>query len=140
MVWHFFGILLVMFFYNFFIYLSLKQINYLAYMGTIVCTFLIFASASGYASKFLWPENPHVNFYTGRLYVRRFSQCACIFTIRFLEVRKYSRVMYYALLSLIPLSVLAILLIVLKEMPSAGNNLIIALHHHVYYLRVLYAA
>ncbi|MBN8651795.1 MAG: sensor histidine kinase [Cytophagales bacterium] len=120
----FFGILLVMFFYNFFIYLSLKQINYLAYMGTIVCTFLIFASASGYASKFLWPENPQVNFYTGRLSLGVLTSVLAIFTIRFLEVRKYSRVMYYALLSLIPLSVLAILLIVLKELPSAGNNLI----------------
>lgn len=120
----FFGILLVMFFFNFFIYLSLRQHNYLLYMGTIVCTFLIFASASGYAGKFLWPENPQVNFYTGRLSLGVLATVLAIFTIRFLEVRKYSRVMYYALISLIPLSVLATLLIVFKELPSAGNNLI----------------
>lgn len=120
----FFGILLIMFFYNFFIYLSLKQLNYLLYMGTIVCTFLIFASASGYGGRFLWPESPHVNFYTGRLSLGVLASVLAIFTIRFLEVRKYTKGMYYALIFLIPLSVLAILLVALKEMPSAGNNLI----------------
>ncbi|MCE7864332.1 MAG: hypothetical protein DYG99_12400 [Bacteroidetes bacterium CHB5] len=120
----FFGILLVMFFYNFFIYLSLKQNNYLFYMGTIVCTFLIFASASGYAGRFLWPENPHINFYTGRLSLGVIGILLTLFTIRFLEVPKYSRGMYYALLTLIPLSVIAMFLVALKEVPSAGNNLI----------------
>ncbi|MBX2893996.1 MAG: sensor histidine kinase [Cyclobacteriaceae bacterium] len=120
----FFGILLVMFFYNFFIYLSLKQLNYVLYMGTIVCTFLIFASASGYGGRFLWPENPHVNFYTGRLSLGVLTCVLAIFTIRFLEVRKYTKGMYYALITLVPLAVLAIVLVAIKEMPSAGNNLI----------------
>jgi signal transduction histidine kinase len=120
----FFGILLVMFFYNFFIYQSLKQVNYLLYMGTIVFTFLIFASASGYAGRFLWPENPQINFYTGRLTLGALGIILSIFTIRFLDVKKYSRLMYYVLLSLIPFSILAIFLVVLKGLPSAGNNLI----------------
>jgi signal transduction histidine kinase len=120
----FFGILLVMFFYNFFIYLSLQQPNYLLYMGTIVFTFLIFASASGYAGRFFWPENPHINFYTGRLTLGALGIILTTFTIRFLEVQKYSKVMYYALLALIPFSILAIFLVALKGMPSAGNNLI----------------
>jgi len=119
-----FGILLVMFFYNFFIYLSLRQTSYLLYMGTIVCTFLIFASASGYAGRFLWPESPHVNFYTGRLSLGVLACVLAIFTIRFLNVRKYSRIMYYIVLTLIPLSVLSVILIVFKILPSAGNNLI----------------
>ncbi|MCW5912955.1 MAG: sensor histidine kinase, partial [Cyclobacteriaceae bacterium] len=125
-IWYgfFFGILLVMFFYNFFIYLSLRQVNYLLYMGTIVCTFLVFASASGYGSRFLWPENPHINFFTGRLSLGVLACVLTIFTIRFLEVPKYTRAMYYTLLTLIPLSFIAIFLVALKEMPSAGNNLI----------------
>lgn len=120
----FFGILLIMFFYNFFIYLSLKQTNYLPYMGTIVCTFLIFASASGYAGKFLWPETPAFNFYAGRLSLGVLVTVLAVFTIKFLEVRKYSKGMYYALISLIPLSVIATFLVAFEEMPSAGNNLI----------------
>ena len=120
----FFGILFVMFFYNFFIYLSLNQANYLLYICTIVCTFLIFSSASGYGGKFLWPEYPFINFYAGRLSLGAITVFLSIFTIRFLEVKKYSMVMYYVLLSLTPLSMLATILIVTHVLSSAGNNLI----------------
>lgn len=120
----FFGILVVMFFYNLFIYFTLKQSNYLLYIATIVCTFFIFASASGYAGKFLWPETPMLNFYAGRMSLGVLAIFLSIFTIRFLEVRQYSKIMYYALLSLIPLAVLALFLVATKIVSSAGNNLI----------------
>ena len=125
-VWYgiFFGILFVMFFYNLFIYLTLQQSNYLLYICTIVCTFLIFSSATGYAGKFLWPENPSMNFYAGRLSLGALTVFLSVFTIRFLEVRLYSRYMYYALLSLIPLAVLATVLVATGALSSAGNNLI----------------
>jgi signal transduction histidine kinase len=120
----FFGILAVMFFFNFFIYLTLKQTNYLLYICTIVCTFLILSSASGYAGMFLWPETSALNYYAGRLMLPVLTIFLSIFTIRFMEVEKYSRVLYYVLLLFIPLAVIAFLLIVTKTMSSAGNNLI----------------
>ncbi|HEY5917642.1 MAG TPA: sensor histidine kinase [Chryseolinea sp.] len=120
----FFGILFVMFFYNLFIYLTLRQSNYLLYICTIVCTFFIFSSASGYAGKFLWPETPVMNYYGGRLLLGVFAIFLSIFTIRFLEVRKYSRVMYYTLLALIPLGLLAVILVATETLSSAGNNLL----------------
>ena len=120
----FFGILFVMFCYNLFIYFSLRQTNYLLYICTIVCTFFIFASASGYAGKFLWPEHQELNYYAGRLSLPVLTIFLSIFTIRFLEVKDYSKGMYYALVTLIPLSVIALLLIVTKTMSSAGNNLV----------------
>ena len=120
----FFGILFVMFFYNLFIFLTLKQSNYLLYICTIVCTFLIFSSVSGYAGKFLWPEAPVMNYYGGRLSLGVLMIFLSIFTIRFLEVRLYSKIMYYALLSIIPLAVLAILLVATEILSSAGNNLL----------------
>ncbi len=120
----FFGMLLVMFFFNFFIYLSLKQTNYLLYICTIVCTFLIFSSASGYAGKFLWPENPLMNYYAGRLTLPVLTIFLSVFTIRFLEVERHSRLLYYVLLSFIPLAIIAFFLIVTGAMSSAGNNLI----------------
>ncbi|HYG04223.1 MAG TPA: sensor histidine kinase [Chryseosolibacter sp.] len=120
----FFGILAVMFFYNLFIFLSLRQTNYLLYICTIVCTFFIFASASGYAGKFLWPQHPHLNYYAGRLSLPVLTIFLSIFTIRFLEVKEYSRAMYYALLALIPLSVIALVLITTTALSSAGNNLV----------------
>jgi len=120
----FFGILFVMFFYNFFIFLVLRQTNYLLYVCTIVCTFFIFVSASGYGGKFLWPESPVMNYYAGRLSLGVLTIFLSVFTIRFLEVRLYSKVMYYALLSLIPLALLAILLVATETLSSAGNNVI----------------
>jgi signal transduction histidine kinase len=120
----FFGILIVMFFYNLLLYVNLRQIDYLLYICTIVCTFLIFASASGYGGRFLWPEFPRMNFYAGRLTLPLMAIFLSAFTIRFLEVRKYSVIMFYLLISLIPLAVLATILIVTKILPSAGNNLI----------------
>jgi signal transduction histidine kinase len=120
----FFGILIVMFFYNLFIYFTLRQTNYLLYILTIVCTFTIFASASGYAGKFLWPSHPELNYYFGRLTLGPLVIFLTIFTTRFLEVKRYSSVMYYALMTLIPLGVIAILLIITGTLSSAGNNLI----------------
>lgn len=120
----FFGILTVMFLYNLFIYLSLRQINYLLYILTIIGTFFIFSAASGYAGKYLWPEHPHFNFYAGRLSLGPQGIFVAIFTISFLNVRRYSKVMYYALLALIPLGIIANILVYTKIMVSAGNNLI----------------
>jgi signal transduction histidine kinase len=120
----FFGILFVMFFYNLFIYVSLKHINYLLYICTIMCTFMIFAAASGYGGKFLWPENPEMNFYGGRMSLGITAIVLSIFTIRFMEVKRYSVVMYYILLALIPLGIIANILVITKTMSSAGNNLI----------------
>jgi signal transduction histidine kinase len=120
----FFGILLVMFFYNLLLYVTLRQTNYLLYICTIVCTFLIFASASGYGGKFLWPENPSMNFYAGRLTLGIMIIFLSIFTIRFLEVKKYSVVMYYLLAALVPLGAISFLLVLTEALSSAGNNLI----------------
>lgn len=120
----FFGILIVMFFYNLIIYFTLRQINYLLYVCTIVCTFSIFISASGYAGKFLWPNNPDLNFYAGRMSLSLLALFLTPFTYRFLEVPKYSRAMAYLLLSLIPLAIIAAILIATNTLSSAGNNLI----------------
>ena len=120
----FFGILFVMFFYNLFLFFTLKQSNYLLYICTIVCTFIIFSSATGYAGKFLWPESPIMNFYGGRLSLGVFVTFLSIFAIRFLEVKQYSKAMYYALLLLIPLALIAIVLVATETLSSAGNNLI----------------
>ncbi len=120
----FFGILIVMFCYNLFIYLALRNINFLLYIITIVMTFLIFASASGYGGLYLWPDFPQMNYYAGRISLPLQGIAVAVFTLSFLEVRKYSTVMYYIILSVIPLSILAGILIVTGLMYSAGNHLI----------------
>jgi len=120
----FFGILLAMFLYNMFIFFSLKLVNYLLYSCTIVCTVIIFCTISGYSGKFIWPETPEMNFYAGRFSMAVLTIFLAVFTIRFLEVKKYTKVMYYMLLSLIPLAVIAAILVVTETLSSASNNLI----------------
>lgn len=120
----FFGILMVMFFYNLFIYAIIRQRSYLYYFCTIVCTFMIFSAVSGYGGKFLWPETPILNYFTGKLSLELLLIFLSLFTIDFLEVRKYSSLMYYALLTLIPLAVVALLLVATNIFPFAGNTLI----------------
>lgn len=120
----FFGILMVMFFYNLVIYLTLKQVNFLLYICTIVCTFFIFASATGYAGKYFWPEHPDWNFYAGRMSLPVLTIFLAIFTIRFLEVKQYSKTMYYTLYALPFLALVAGVLTASGIMSSASNNLI----------------
>lgn len=120
----FYGILIVMFFYNLLLYFTLKELNYLLYILTIVCTFVIFLSASGYGGKFIWPESPQVNFYAGRMSMGILIIFFAIFMLRFLDVKRYSKVTYYVVLMLIPLGVLSNILVATDVMPSAGNNLI----------------
>jgi signal transduction histidine kinase len=120
----FFGILVVMFFYNLFIYFWLRQTNYLLYICTIVGTFFIFSSVAGYALRFIWPEHPEFNYYAGRLSLPILATFLALFTMRFLEVRKYSRIMHYMLLVILPLSLIAFILVITAALPSAGNSLI----------------
>jgi signal transduction histidine kinase len=65
-----------------------------------------------------------MNFYAGRMTLGILTIFLSIFTIRFLEVRQYSTIMYYILLSLIPMAVIATILVATKTLSSAGNNLI----------------
>lgn len=120
----FFGILAVMFFYNFFIYVMVRQRTYLYYFCTIVCTFLIFSAISGYGGKFLWPEVPMLNYYAGKLSLELMVVFLSVFAILFLEVKKYSKAMYYVLVSLMPLSALAFILVTTDIFSFAGNTLV----------------
>lgn len=120
----FFGILGVMFFFNLIIGLTLRQVNYLLYVGTIFCSFFVFAGAAGFAPKYLWPDHPFMNLYAGRLILGPFVIFLSLFAIHFLETRKYSKVIHYTLLSLIPLAVLSTILVATGVKSSAGNNLL----------------
>jgi len=119
----FFGVLLVMILFNLVIYLTLRDINYLIYVFIICCTFSIFASASGYGGKFLWPNYPYTNFFAGRLSLGLMVILISIFSRRFLETKRYSKLMHNILTALVPLAIIAIVLVATETMSSAGNNL-----------------
>jgi signal transduction histidine kinase len=51
------GIILVMALYNLFIFISIRDMSYLYYVGYIICVGLTQASQQGYTFRFLWPNN-----------------------------------------------------------------------------------
>jgi len=57
----YFGIMLVMFFYNLFIYFSVRDKSYLFYVLYIASIALAQATLLGYTYKYFWPENSSLN-------------------------------------------------------------------------------
>ncbi len=54
----YFGIMLVMFFYNLFVYLSVRDKSYLYYIVYITCVTLVQLNVTGLGFKYLWPNAP----------------------------------------------------------------------------------
>lgn len=53
----YFGIMIVMILYNLFIYLSVRDLSYLYYIGYISCFTIFQSSMEGYSFEYLWPNN-----------------------------------------------------------------------------------
>jgi signal transduction histidine kinase len=105
----YFGIILFAFFYNLFVYLSVKDISYLYY---IIYTFLIGISlffTRGY-TVILFPALAKTVFQYNYLIGLFYNPFVTLFTISFLRVRHFSPALYAALQVLLGLSLLQILL------------------------------
>jgi two-component system, sensor histidine kinase LadS len=119
----FFGVLLVMMLYNFIISIRLKDGTHLLYIFTILCTILVFGSASGYLGKYLWPRFPQLNFYLGRLSLSILMLLVSWFSTRFLETKKYSKPIHSLLVLVMILAVASLFFTAFDLIPSASNNL-----------------
>ena len=87
----FYGLMLVMILYNFFIYLSLKDRVYLLYVLSTTFAMLTTVSTNGLGEQYLWPKYEGID---GELYVI-FAGISMAFSSRFaaefLNVSKFSR-------------------------------------------------
>lgn len=119
-----FGIFIIMFCYNLMIYFALRDINYLLYVTTLIFTASFIVTVSGYGQKYLWANYPIMNFYGARIALGCLGIAVAVFSNSFLEARKYSTIAHYGLMSILPLSILSIILAATNIMPSAPNNLI----------------
>jgi len=77
----FFGIMIVLIFYNFFIYISVKDISYLYYVAYIFLITLTQASINGYTLKFISPNSP----YFSNISLILFNSLAGIAAIKFIQ-------------------------------------------------------
>ncbi len=86
----YFGILLVIFFYNLFIYFSVNDKNYLYYIIYVFFLGLAQMSSSGFGFKYFWPDQPGLNQYMVILTSSLVCMVAIMFAIPFLQQRKYA--------------------------------------------------
>jgi two-component system NtrC family sensor kinase len=86
----YFGVMLVIIFYNLFIYLSVKDKNYLFYVVYVIFTFLTQISLQGYSFQFLWPNFPPLAQYSLFIFPALTSLSGIIFMKVFLNVKFYS--------------------------------------------------
>lgn len=84
----YFGILLVMLLYNLFIYLSLRDKNYLLYSLSVLCTLIIFSSVSGYMFKYVYTDYYELNLYATKLSMSMLCVVLSLFTRSFLQTHK----------------------------------------------------
>ena len=96
----YFGIILVMFFYNIFIYFTVRDKNYLYYGFYILAVGLLQACLKGYASKFLWPNNTALTLHMPNVFIALSGIFSIFFVFNFLNVRKFTPKLYYMLWAL----------------------------------------
>ncbi len=120
----YFGVLAVMLLYNLFIFVGLRDTNYLYYAATILCTLVIFSSVSGYFFKFVHPSLPAINDWLIRVSLTLGVITTALFTIQFLEVRKVSKWFYYALIGICIVSLIALAINRLGFSKSIVNSMV----------------
>jgi signal transduction histidine kinase len=89
----YFGIMLVIIFYNLFIYFSVRDKNYLYYVVYVLFTFITQTSLQGYTFQFLWPNQPIIANYILFIAPSMTGITGIIFMKVFLEVKSFSPIL-----------------------------------------------
>jgi len=84
----YFGIVCVMFFYNIFIYFTVRDRNYLFYVLYIATVGLVQACLKGYASKFLWRNNTPLTLQMTNIALALSGIFSILFVFNFLSVKE----------------------------------------------------
>lgn len=96
----FFGLFVVMALYNLFLYVSVRDVSFLYYVG-FVCTFLILLmSLSGYGFQLLWPYSLRWQAINIPVLVSLALIFSSLFTQRFLNIKKDNSFNFYGLVLL----------------------------------------
>ena len=93
----YFGIIIVMFFYNIFIFFTVRDKNYIYYVFYILAVGLLQACLKGYAAKFLWPDNTWLTLQMPNIWIALSGVFSIFFVFNFLNVKKYTPRIYVAL-------------------------------------------
>lgn len=123
----YFGILIVMMLYNLFIFVVLRDKNYFYYVLYILCMLIIFSGSTGYLFRYVHPNYPILNLYAARLTMGLIVITTSLFTIHFLDIKNYSKLIYRLFLIDMGLAPVAMLLTGF-EIYSPATNTLLSLH------------
>ena len=85
------GIMTIMFIYNLFLYIIIKDKSYLYYVFYILCAWLTQISIQGYSAKYFWEEGSQINTYATTLFSVIALVFASLFTLTFLNTKHFSK-------------------------------------------------
>ncbi len=105
------GIMLIMFIYNLFLFIIIKDLSYLYYIFYILSIWLTQIAIQGFAVKYFWHEDTLINHYAVVLFSSVGLTTASLFTISFLNTKVFSPLLHrliviYIWLTLVNLIVL----------------------------------
>lgn len=84
------GIMLIMFVYNLFLFIVVRDRSYIFYVFYILFTWLAQISIQGYGLRYIWDANSFMNQNSVVLYSLLGLAFACLFTISFLNTKLFS--------------------------------------------------
>lgn len=102
------GLIMVMFLYNIFIFLTVKDENYLYYVLYILVVGLTQACLKGYAAKYLWPDNAWLILEAPHIITAFSGIFSILFAFNFLQARRRALWAFYILSATIVVYVLSI--------------------------------
>lgn len=92
------GVLLIMVIYNLFLFFSIRDLNYVYFIGFATSYLLFHLSLSGYAFAYLWPDAVNWNSYAISTFAASTTLFTCLFANSFLKL-KHASVAAYRLLN-----------------------------------------
>jgi signal transduction histidine kinase len=107
----FFGIMFLLIIYNIFIYLSLRDISYFYYILLVLSSLGFIALESGHMFQYVLQNSMRLNIKLLPVSIPVCEFCFLLFTISFLNIRKYSLVIYRILISIMVLAVILTILL-----------------------------
>jgi len=111
----YYGMMLVMFFYNFFLWFSIRDANYLWYIGYLAAFAILQATTSGLGYQYLWPNSPWIESIAPPISIALVGIFGTAFTRRFLHTRQFHVVADNLLRSVLVLSIIVFILTFISD-------------------------
>ena len=118
----YFGMTIIMLFYNLFLYLSIRDKTYLVYIGSVFFVILIQASLRGFSYQYLFSDYPLIEKHQLPISICAAGALLALFSIMFLELKTRSKTLYK-----IVSSIIVVLLVLALISPFIGYSLSVRL-------------